>query len=205
LNVSHLDISARHAILCLCIVTFWLLSAPTKDAQAQAGVTLYIPIAVHQATTIQQAVPPCTLSELEQQVERHLLSAPEQLRPSLVCNSVLTEVARARALDMAQRNYFDHVNPDGYGPNYLVRQAGYPLPEGYSSAPDANNIESIAAGHQTGDAAWAAWMDSPSHRQHLLAEIPFYTEQIEYGIGHVYLSDGNTYQNYWVVLTARRD
>jgi uncharacterized protein YkwD len=34
---------------------------------------------------------------------------------------ILTSVARARAEDMAHRRYFSHVNPDGLGPNFLVR------------------------------------------------------------------------------------
>ena len=46
-----------------------------------------------------------------------------------------------RALDMGTRRYFSHVNPDGYGPNYLVQQAGYALPSFYGQEPDANNIE----------------------------------------------------------------
>ena len=46
-----------------------------------------------------------------------------------------------RALDMAVRGYESHVNPDGFGPNYLVRQAGYPLSSTYSSSLTANSIE----------------------------------------------------------------
>jgi len=70
-----------------------------------------------------------------------------QGRPYLSCDPILTQVARARAYDMANRGYFDHVNPDGIGPNYLVEQAGYRLPDWWGDHPSANYIEYIAAGY----------------------------------------------------------
>lgn len=177
------------------LVTF---SIPAPSAHADARVTVFIPIAVNRSND-------CALTADERQVEQQMTTAPEQHRPTLVCNAILTQVARERAMDMATRNYFGHTNPEGYGPNYLVRAAGYPLPDYYSSAPDSNNIESIAAGHATGIAAWSAWMDSPPHKEHLLAESDFYVEQIDYGIGHAYLENGSAYTHYWVVITAKPD
>ena len=105
---------------------------------------------------------------------------------------------------MSGSEYFGHVNPDGYGPNYLVRQAGYPLPTWYDPAPDGNNIESIAAGYPTPDAVWNAWMTSPAHRNHLLGLDPFWADQIEYGIGYVYDPESD-YDHYWVVITAYKE
>jgi uncharacterized protein YkwD len=128
---------------------------------------------------------------------------PGQKRPSLTCNLILSQVAHARAVDMGTRGYFNHVNPDGYGPNYLVRQAGYILPSYYDSSPSGNNIESIAAGYATADAAWAGWMNSTPHRTHLLGLNPFFAEQIDYGIGYAYISP-SPYLNYWVAITAKR-
>jgi uncharacterized protein YkwD len=136
----------------------------------------------------------------EQQIANIMMSDPGQQRPSLTCDPVLAEVARARAQDMVDRHYFGHTNPDGYGPNYLVTQAGYVLPGYYSTAPDGNNIESIAAGYRSAGAAWEGWMGSPAHRTHLLGEIDFFAEQIEYGVGYV---RGGDYGHYWVVITAK--
>ncbi|MCB0211147.1 MAG: CAP domain-containing protein [Anaerolineae bacterium] len=127
---------------------------------------------------------------------------PGQKRPSLTCNSILAQVAHARAADMAQREYFSHVNPDGHGPNYLVEEAGYILPSFYSDDPAANNIESIAAGRSTAEATWEQWMASSSHRTHLLGLDSFFAEQIEYGVGYVYDAD-SPYGHYWVVITAK--
>ncbi len=105
---------------------------------------------------------------------------------------------------MANRGYFDHVNPDGAGPNSLLRSAGYPLPDYYDQSAPGNNVESIAAGFATADATWEGWVNSPHHRSHVLAEEPFFTEQTEYGIGYYY--DPNSYyHHYWVILTALPD
>jgi uncharacterized protein YkwD len=128
-----------------------------------------------------------------------MASHPDQGRVSPTCHPILAQVARARAEDMRDRAYFSHTNPDGCGPNYLVTQAGYVLPAYYSTAPPANNIESIAAGYPTPTAAWQGWLSSPPHRAHLLAENDFFARQVEYGIGY---ASGGPYQHYWVVLTA---
>lgn len=124
-----------------------------------------------------------------------------QSRVNALCNPLLTDVARQRAADMAQRSYFDHINPDGAGPNSLVRSAGYRLPTYYDQSASGNNVESIAAGFATADAAWAGWVNSPHHRSHVLAEEPFFVEQIEYGIGYYYDPE-SYYDHYWVLLTA---
>lgn len=197
MKTQQISICQNRPALYVClIITLCALFLPTNVAKADSGSKFYIPIAVNKSTD-------CQLNEQEQQVESMLVGDANQQRPEMICNSILSKVARERALDMATRDYFDHVNPDGIGPNYLVRSAGYNLPTSYSNDMDANNIESIAAGYSTAEAAWDGWMNSPSHRKHLLAEIPFYTEQVEYGIGYVYISDGNTYHYYWVVLTAK--
>lgn len=144
----------------------------------------------------------CEPNAQEAQIAQYMIDHPDQQRPSLTCHPILAQVARARAQDMADRHYFSHTNPDGYGPNYLVEQAGYQLPDYYGQAPDANNIESIAGGYSTVDAAWQAWMNSSGHRTHILELNSFFAEQIDYGIGYVYDSTSD-YGHYWVVITAK--
>jgi uncharacterized protein YkwD len=90
---------------------------------------------------------------------------------------------------------------DGYGPNYLVAQAGYDLPDWWSDSKDANYIESIAAGYSTAQAAWEGWLNSSSHRTHVLGENDFWAEQTNYGMGYVYIA-GSPYGHYWVFITA---
>jgi len=102
---------------------------------------------------------------------------------------------------MGEQRYFSHTNLDGYGPNYLVRQAGYQLPSWWSSDPTANYIESIAAGYPTPETAWQAWLNSSGHRRHVLGENEFWAEQTNYGIGYAYVA-GSPYRHYWVFITA---
>ena len=103
---------------------------------------------------------------------------------------------------MAARGYFAHTNPDGLGPNALVRQAGYVLPSYYSTEPAANNIESIAAGPATPEAVLQLLLGSEAHRTHVLGLHDFYAAQVEYGIGYVN-APGSKYGHYWVILTAQ--
>ncbi|MGB8166815.1 MAG: CAP domain-containing protein [Chthoniobacteraceae bacterium] len=141
------------------------------------------------------------LNSQEQRVATLLANASGQQRPSVQVDPILSKVARARAADMAKRHYFAHVNPDGHGPNYLVRQAGYPLPAGYDQSAAGNNIESAAAGDHTADEAWSGWMGSAPHKKHLLAQDAFYAAQTALGVGY-YFDANSEYQHYWVVLTA---
>jgi uncharacterized protein YkwD len=144
----------------------------------------------------------CTLTEREREVAELMAGDPRQQRQSLICHPTLVEVARERARDMAERGYFDHVTPDGYGPNYLLRKAGYPLPLRYNQNPSANNVESIGAGYVTAEGVWKGLLDSPGHRTHVLGKQPFYASQVEYGIGY---AKGGPYGHYWVVITVGPD
>ena len=102
------------------------------------------------------------------------MNDPGQERPALHLDPILSRIARERAEDMAARNYFAHVNPDGWAANALVLDAGYILPSAWGTELTKNYIESIAAGESDAADTWADWMASQPHRTHLLAQIPFY-------------------------------
>jgi uncharacterized protein YkwD len=183
----------RFALICIWV---GLIShtGPLPRATAQGGFTVYLPLITKQG---------CSPSTQENDIANRMKTHPQQQRPALICNEILEKVAGERAQDMGVRAYFDHVNPDGFGPNYLVEQAGYILPNWYNQAANANNIESIAAGYGTAADAWQGWMNSTGHTTHLLGLDPFWAEQIDYGIGYAYVP-GSPYGHYWVVLTAKR-
>lgn len=145
----------------------------------------------------------CNMSETELGLAAILASHPQQARERMVCDPILARVARERAADMAARGYFDHVNPDGFGPNYLVRQAGYALPDMYGDDPRINMVESIAGGFglNGGGDAWAVWENSDAHRTHLLGLNWFTAGQERFGIGHVQV-EGSPFTNYWVFISA---
>ena len=125
-----------------------------------------------------------------------------QKRRTMRCDPVLAYVARMRALDMAERGYFDHVNPDHDGPNVLIERAGYVLPSFYSRSRTANNVEVIVAGRPTADAAWTAWLKSRHHRPLALGTDRFYREQTDYGVGFAQVPNSR-YGSYWVLISAR--
>lgn len=138
----------------------------------------------------------------EADLARILTSDRGQLRARLTRNAVLDSVARRRAWDMALRNYFDHVSPDGLGPNTLVEAAGYRLPPEYDHRPSGNDIEAAAAGYGAARQAWGWFMRSPRHRTHLLGLDARGLAQTEFGIGYAWRPQSR-YGHYWVVLIAR--
>jgi uncharacterized protein YkwD len=146
----------------------------------------------------------CVLTAEEQVIANAVISDPGQKRANPICDPTLSLVARARARDMALRGYFSHVNPDGIGPNYLVREAGYALPDWYGDDRDDNNVESIAGGQPTPEAAWQAWLNSEGHRLHVLGEHGFYAAQDAFGIGYYY-DPNSRLKHYWVFLSAPRE
>jgi len=187
----------RAALLAVTIVAAAVVTRLATPATAQGDLDkfVYLPLVAKQG---------CQPNANEARIAGLMRSDPQQQRPSLTCHPILAQVARERAEDMAARQYFSHINPDGYGPNCLVIMAGYPLPSWYASCPEGNNIESIAGGYSTPDLAWQGWMNSSPHRTHLLGLQPFFAEQVEYGIGYAY-DAASPYQHYWVVITARQE
>jgi hypothetical protein len=183
------------------LVVMVLAQLPTV---AYAQEQLYVPmVAMNRGPVEGSGDTPvaCALGAEETAVLTKMASHPDQRRHSLTCDPLLAAVARARAEDMAGRDYFSHTNPDGEGPNFLVEKAGYVLPEWYDHSRDANNLESIAAGFETPNDAWDAWMESRGHRTHLLALESFYAEQVMVGIGYAYGPESR-FKQYWVVITA---
>lgn len=80
---------------------------------------------------------------------------PLTMDPYLQC------AARVHTKDMADRDFFDHDNPDGDGPSERMEDAGY---EG------RNWGENIAAGRDTAEETMDQWMNSPGHCSNIMAE-----------------------------------
>ena len=73
----------------------------------------------------------------------------------------LEDAARAKALDMFDRQYWAHNAPDGTEPWVFLDRAGY----SYAAAG-----ENLARNFSSSQATVAAWMASPEHRANLLEE-----------------------------------
>lgn len=181
-------------------------NSASANSESTYAVDLFLPF-VTSAFTVSEAAAPTlsrgcdALNDDEQSLGDIIQDSPSQQRDFMACNPVLASVARDRARDMAVRDYFGHTNPDGIGPNTLVRAAGYNLPSFYASSADGNNIESIAAGYRSAEEAFEGWLNSPGHRVHMLGEMDFYKDQVEFGVGYYY-SENSTYKHYWVLLSA---
>jgi serralysin len=117
--------------------------------------------------------------------------------PPLAPSDTLADAAGFRSDEMAQGNYFDHQSPiTGDWPNAVARDYGYLLPAYW---PDqANSIESIHRGNPTLLGVLQSFVDSPTHRNHLMGQGWFATHR-EIGVG-ARLGDRT-----WTVLTAYSD
>lgn len=80
--------------------------------------------------------------------------------PKLVVNRELTEAAARKVEDMFERQYFEHIAPDGKGPAELAKAAGYEY---------VMVGENLAMGNFKDDESLVtAWMNSPGHRANIL-------------------------------------
>lgn len=158
--------------------------------------TTYLPF-----VAIRPSQPPTEDHPHETALLTAIMQSPLQQRPLLRRNAILTTVAQRRANDMIRRAYFSHTDPDGYGPNFHVRSAGFALPAYYSQKPDANNIESLAAGQATVADVWAALQGSYGHKAHLFGIGEFFYRQTELGVGYAY-SGAYLYRHVWVILIS---
>ncbi|SUJ15447.1 Cysteine-rich secretory protein family [Sphingobacterium spiritivorum] len=131
-------------------------------------------------------------------------------RKALVWNKQLAKVAEERAYDMAKRDYFDHITPDGVGVNVQIADGGYTLNKDWLKNIKANNFESIAANHPSaveGIRALIIGKGSPGfmHRKHLLGMDKWNGSLQDIGIGYVRIPSGATYKSYLCVIIAKHD
>lgn len=77
----------------------------------------------------------------------------------LIFNENLSTAAQEKADDMAMRNYWSHMTPEGKEPWRFIEQVGYK----YSAA-----SENLAYGFGSSNDTVSAWMNSPTHASALL-------------------------------------
>lgn len=128
----------------------------------------------------------------------------------LVWNDTLARVAAEKAYDMAKRDYFDHVDPDGFGINYRINKSGYTLNPDWVKNKTANTFESIVCNYFTGEEAIKALIidegvPSLGHRNHLLGLNAWNASLKDIGIGFVKRESGSKYQTYVCVIIAKHN
>lgn len=131
-------------------------------------------------------------------------------KPLLKWNDTLAQVAEAKALDMATRKYVAHVDPDGYGLNYLINKAGYNLNPKWLAKKELNFFESISAGAPSGEGAIRTLLidkDVPTlgHRKHLLGLDEWTSTLYDIGIGYARPVDNSPYMSYVCLIIAKHN
>ena len=128
-------------------------------------------------------------------------------RKELKWHDVLAKVAEEKALDMANRDYFSHVTPEGVGINIQIHEAGYKLPSAWIKDKKQNFFESISAGRNTGvevvqDLILDKDVPEAAHRKHLLGMTDFYAKCTDIGIGFA-RNPKSKYRTYVSIIIAR--
>jgi uncharacterized protein YkwD len=120
----------------------------------------------------------------------------------------LSKIARAHSADMARRNFFSHVNPEGRDASARGEQVGYACQKTYESHITAGLAENIFQGNlysrvrtqgnekiydwNSPDALAAesveGWMNSPGHRRNILEK-----NYSETGMGVAVSADDKVY------------
>ena len=132
---------------------------------------------------------PADLEELRQASLERVNEAREAAGlDSLELDATLNEAAQAHAQDMLDRDFYDHLTPDGQDPMDRYLAAG-----GDASVVVAENIArcencSIPAGLDDVEWMHEGWMESPGHRENIL--MPGLSQ---YGFGMVDRADGSVF------------
>jgi uncharacterized protein YkwD len=139
----------------------------------------------------------------------HLNARLPITKTALRWNDTLAKIAETKALDMAKRNYFGHVNPEGYGINYLIQQGGYKLIPDWTKNKKDNFFESISSGDANGaEAIKTLILDdgdaSYGHRNHLLGIGNWNASLVDIGIGFVKCDVGK-YSSYTCIVIAKHN
>ncbi|MEK7531143.1 MAG: CAP domain-containing protein [Patescibacteria group bacterium] len=79
--------------------------------------------------------------------------------PPLTYSESLTKIAQMKANDMATKEYFAHVSPEGVTPWYWFQEGGYTFT--YAG-------ENLAVDFTESTDVERAWMNSPKHRENIL-------------------------------------
>ncbi|MEH7437803.1 SafA/ExsA family spore coat assembly protein [Neobacillus drentensis] len=103
-------------------------------------------------------------------------------KPAMTADWELSRVARYKANDMRDKNYFSHTSPTYGSPFDMMKNFGI----SYRSA-----AENIAAGQTTPASVVQSWMNSSGHRANILSS------NTRIGVGY---AKGGSYGYYWVQM-----
>ncbi|MDG4716680.1 CAP domain-containing protein [Winogradskyella marincola] len=131
-------------------------------------------------------------------------------KTKLVWNDTLALVAEKKAFDMADRNFYAHVDPSGYGINHYINKSGYKLNADWLEDKKANYFESIAVDTPDGYSAISIFINdhgvpSLGHRTHLLGLDEWNASLKDIGIGFVRREIGSDHKIYVCLIIAKHE
>lgn len=144
---------------------------PRRSVSAQRPQTSTFKLAIQSNHVSQMETQ--VLRQINQQRRRHGLSA-------LQLNRQLSQVARSHSQQMANQNFYGHIDPQGRNHRRRVEAAGlkaYVIGENLMKCIRANDPAGLSV---------SSWMKSPAHRQNVLL-----SEMKETGVGIA--KQGETY------------
>ncbi|WP_081988282.1 CAP domain-containing protein [Halobacillus sp. BBL2006] len=104
--------------------------------------------------------------------------------PPLKMDERLSDLARKKSQDMADKQYFSHISPTYGSPFDMMKQFDFK----YRAAG-----ENIAAGQRTPEEVVEGWMNSEGHRANILND-----SFTQIGVG--YVEDSGPYGTYWTQM-----
>jgi uncharacterized protein YkwD len=152
------------------------------------------------------------LSEKTRMIETHILILTNRTREErdlkpLKREGLLDQIARSHSLDMIERDFFDHVNPDGKDPTQRAKDRGYKLKKFLNDHTYIEQVGENIAKMPTGlvlyrgyvedtpeeiaKALMKSWMARPGHRANILK---YYYTHIGIGVafdGKYYVATQN--------------
>jgi uncharacterized protein YkwD len=168
-------------------------SALTLASLALAACTLAIPETQPAARPAPRApVAPTRVGGCLDETARSVLALANRERTqrrllALTADSRLQRAAQSHADDMARGDFMDHAGSDGSDPGERAEEVDY----------DWTAIaENVAAGQPTAETVMRSWMESPGHRDNLLAG-----DVQHVGVGYAYRGDTRL-RHYWVMVFA---
>ena len=109
-----------------------------------------------------------------EQYERDILAEVNRHRlehgiHALEWDTHLQAIARAHSQDMAENDYFEHVNLAGQHPGHRAVAAGYHCANQWWEWGIGENLYFGSRGYQLSTSAATSWMGSPGHRRAMLS------------------------------------
>jgi uncharacterized protein YkwD len=123
------------------------------------GIVIGTLVFISQANYLMSRVPTVAAVISSVLVELTNVDRTSQGLGTLTVSPVLTEVAQAKANDMAQKGYFAHTSPEGLTPWHWFKEKGYRF---------AYAGENLAVDFSESADVQRAWMNSPTHRANVV-------------------------------------